>query len=44
MTYEKIKNYYDKGLWNKKMVYNMVGKNFISEDEYKIITGEEYNK
>lgn len=39
--YKKVKNYYDKGYWNKKMVYNAVGR-WITADEYKEITGEEY--
>lgn len=39
--YNKVKNYYDKGLWNKKMVYNAVGR-WITAEEYKLITGEDY--
>lgn len=40
-NYEKVKNYYDKGLWNKQRVYNVVGK-WITPEEYKEITGEDY--
>lgn len=40
--YNKIKIYYDTGLWNKERVYNMVSKNIITEEEYKTITGELY--
>lgn len=39
--YEKIKHYYDTGLWSKKRVYNVVGK-AITELEYEQITGEKY--
>lgn len=42
-NFEKIKNYYEKKLWTKKMVYNVVGKTTgITVEEYKIITGEDY--
>lgn len=40
--YEKVKDYYDNGLWSKQRVYNVVGK-WITADEYKQITGEEYS-
>ena len=40
--YEKIKSYYDTGLWNKTRVKNMVIKNIITAEEYKLITNEEY--
>lgn len=42
MTFEKIKEYYDRGLWNKEMVRNAVIKGKISESQYKEITGEDY--
>lgn len=42
MTYEKIKEYYDKGLWNKTMVRNAVVKGKITAEQYKSITGEDY--
>ena len=42
MTFEKIKDYYDRGLWNKEMVHNAVIKGKITEEQYKLITGEEY--
>lgn len=42
-NFEKIKNYYDKGLWTKEQVYNVVGKkNGITTEEYEEITGEPY--
>lgn len=40
--FEKVKKYYDSGLWNKKMVKNAVIKEWITPEEYKEITGEEY--
>ena len=42
-NFEKIKDYYERGLWDKKKVYNVVGKSAgITEDEYEEITGEPY--
>lgn len=42
-NYLKIKQGYKKGTWNKEMVYNVVGKkDGITPDEYKEITGEDY--
>lgn len=43
MTYEKIKEYYDKGLWTKAMVRNAVIKGKITPDQYTSITGEPYS-
>lgn len=40
--YQKIKNYYNAGLWNKEMVKNAVKKNKITEYEYESIVGEKY--
>ena len=40
--YQKIKDYYDKGLWNNEMVRNAVVKGKITEAEFKEITGEDY--
>ena len=31
--YEKIKTWYQQGLWNAEMVRNAVTKNIISEDQ-----------
>lgn len=42
--YEKIKIYYDTGLWNKTRVKNMVIKNIITEEEYETITKEKYQE
>lgn len=41
--YEKVKSYYDRGLWNIIMVRNAVIKEWITPEEFKVITGEEYS-
>ena len=38
--FDRIRLYYEKGLWNKDRVRAVVG-NVITEDEYKEITGED---
>lgn len=40
--FEKIKKWYESGMWTKKMVRNAVIKGKITEDEYTEITGEKY--
>lgn len=40
--YEKIKYYYDVGLWDINRVWNVVEKNAITQDEYYQITGFVY--
>lgn len=40
--FEKIKTYYEKGLWTKKMVHDAVIKGKITEEEYRLITNEEF--
>ena len=42
--YEKIKRYYDTGLWSEERVRNMVIKGIITEEEFYDITGEFYNE
>ena len=42
--YNKVKNYYDKGLWNDEMVRNAVVKGWITEEEYTEITGQPYEE
>lgn len=39
---EKIKRFYDLGLWNDNMVRTAVKKGLITKDEYKKITGNDY--
>ncbi len=43
INFEKIKYYYDMGLWKKERVHNVVGKkNGITAEEYAEITGENF--
>lgn len=41
--FEKVKRYYDGGLWNKTMVRNAVVKEWITAEEFEEITGEVYD-
>ena len=40
--FELVKGYYDTGFWKKKAVRNAVVRQWITADEYKEITGEDY--
>ena len=42
--YEKIKEYYNTGLWSEERVRNMVVKGVITEEEYDSIVGKEYEE
>jgi len=42
-NFEKVKTYYDDGIWNKARVHNAVDK-WITSEEYKEIIGEDYQK
>lgn len=42
VNFEKIKLYYDKGLWNAKMIAMAVVKGVITAEQYKEITGLDY--
>lgn len=37
-----VKSAYDRGTWNKAMVRNAVIKEWITEEEYALIIGEDY--
>lgn len=39
--FEKIKMFYDKGLWTKEQVHQAVEKGLITEEEYIEIVGVE---
>lgn len=41
--YEKVKTYYDCGLWSDGMVRNAVVKGWITPAEYEEITGRIYD-
>lgn len=40
--YDKVKQYYDWGLWTAEMARNAVVKEKITPEQYKEITGLEY--
>lgn len=40
-NFSKVRSYYLNGFWDKQKVYDAVG-HWITADEYKLITGEEY--
>ena len=42
--YEKIKEYYNTGLWSEERVRNMVVKEIITKEEYASIVGKEYEE
>lgn len=41
--FENIKSYYDKGYWSIRQVYDAVVKERITAEEYKIITGYDFD-
>jgi len=40
--FELVKKHYDDGFWSKKKVRDAVKKEWITAEEYKLITGEDY--
>ena len=42
MSYERVKYYYNAGLWNLQMVKMAVRKGIITKEQFKEITGEDY--
>lgn len=42
--YEKVKGYYDAGLWDKRKVHDAVTKSWITPAEYEEITGEPFEE
>lgn len=42
-NFEKVKHWYDLGKWPKEAVKNAVAKKWITKEEYKEITGEDYD-
>ena len=38
--YDTVKTWYDKGLWNETMCRNAVVKGWITQEEFKEITGK----
>ena len=41
-NYDKVKRYYNMGMWNETRVRNAVKMNWITEEEFKEITDKEY--
>ena len=42
MSYERVKYYFESGLWNKQMVKMAVRKGVITKEQYQEITGDVY--
>jgi hypothetical protein len=42
MTYERVKYYFDAGLWNIQMVKMAVRKGVITTEQFEEITGQKY--
>ena len=42
--FDKVKNYYDKGIWKKERVHEAVVKGWITPAEYEEIVGEPYEE
>ena len=42
MNYDRVKYYFEAGLWSKQMVKMAVRKGVITKEQYKEITGDEY--
>ena len=42
MNFDRIKHFYEAGLWSKPMVKVAVKKGIITKDQYKEITNEDY--
>lgn len=40
--FNKVKNYYDKGFWKLSRIKEAVVAMWITQEEYKLITGEDY--
>lgn len=40
--FNKVKSYYEQGIWKLYMVRNAVEKGWITAEEFTEITGEEY--
>ena len=40
---QKVKGYYERGLWNEARVKNAVKKGAVSAEEFRAITGNDYS-
>ena len=43
-NFDKVKNYFDKGLWSIERVRNAVVKAWITPEEFQVITGRLYER
>lgn len=43
-NYNKVKSYYDRGLWSIERVREAVVKGWITPEEYELITGQPYEE
>ena len=43
-NFDKVKNYFDKGLWSIERVRNAVVKGWITPEEFQVITGRLYER
>lgn len=43
-NYEKVKRFYDRGLWSETRVKNAVKMKWITPAEYELITGEKHEE
>ena len=41
--FQDIRYFYKQGLWTEQMVYDAVGKEYISVFQYQLITGKNYS-
>ncbi len=39
---EKVRSYYERGLWSEKRVFDAVGCGWITSEEFEAITGVPY--
>ena len=39
---EKVKHYYELGVWNERRVREAIARNAITAEEFKAITGKDY--
>ena len=42
--YDRIKGFYDKGLWSIEWVADAVGANRITAEQFETITGQNYHE
>ena len=40
--FDKVKSYFDRGLWSRRQVRDAVAKEWITAEEYAEIVGENY--